>query len=226
MRLALACLLALAATTAAQAVVIEDFEDGNATEYIVVGDLAGAYQVTAQAAHDGNYGLQITGHSGAEGWIYRDDGQVHVQQGDLISIWTRTMQVGDNYSRNYLGFGATAGGCYSAVVALNTQSLLIQYNPGYGYAALAEVGYPIQTGHWYRVEIDWQVGGQIDAYLYDSDGVTLLTQVSAVDNSITNGGIAFRSFDSGYAAYFDTVEIPGPTATASTTWGGIRGLYR
>lgn len=215
----------LIVATTSQATVIEDFEDGNIVEYTAVGDVQA--QATNAAAHDGNYGLQMNGHTGAEGWIYRNDGQVQLGQGDVISIWTRTMEVTDNFSRNYIGFGATPGGCLSVVVALNTQSLIIQNNAGYGYNNLAEVGYPILPGHWYRVEIHWAVGGQIDAYLYDSDGTTLLTQASANDNSIVSGGIAFRSFDAGRAAYFDTIDRnPGPVAVRESTWGEVKSLYR
>ena len=50
------------------------------------------------------------------------------------------------------------------------------------------------TNHWYLVQVTWGVGGSITARLFDSDGVTLLNAVSAVDNSIVSGGLAFRGF--------------------------------
>lgn len=220
---ALVSMMALVAVP--QAEVIEDFEDGNWTEYTVVGDVQAA--VTAAAAHDGNYGLEFIGHAGGEGWIYRDDAQVHVEQGNVVGFWSRTMEVMDNYTRNYHGFGATAAGCYSVVIAPNTGTLILQFNSGYGYSTLADVPQVWQMGHWYYLEIDWQVGGTITAYLYDSDGTTLLNTVSAVHNTFTGGGIAMRSFDNGYVAYFDTISRDGGiTPVAESTWGGIKSLYR
>jgi len=219
---AFGCLLVFAA--AAYATVIEDFEDGNISEYTVIGDVTAL--VTTAAAHDGTYGLEFRGTDLAEGWIYRNDAQVHLQQGDVISLWARTMEVPGGYTRCYCGFGATPSGCYSAVLAPNTSEFLIQLNSGYSYTNLASVAQSWQLGHWYKVAIDWQSGGTITAYLYDSDGTTLLNSVTAVDNTFTQGGIAFRSFDSGYAAYFDTISREGAVPTQSTSWGSIRALFR
>lgn len=217
-----ACILALAVTASAQ-YVIEGFEDGDISEYVVVG-IANP-SVTAAAAHDGMYGLDFPGPVGA-GWIYRDDAAVHVQQGDRISWWTRTPN--GTSTRNYLGFGATAGGCYSVVLGVNTNQLLLQYNNGYGYSNIAAVPHVFAALKWYRVELDWGVGGGMVAYLYDSDGTSLLNSVVAADNVITGGGLAFRSFDltSGTSGYFDTVTLLNTIAVEPTSWGSIKSLYR
>ena len=103
-----------------------------------------------------------------------------------------------------MGFGATASGTYSIVMAPNTGALIIQKHAGYGFADLASVAQTWQANHWYRLEVDWQVGGTIIGRLYDSDGVTLLNTVIASDNTIKSGGIAFRAFDGN--TLFDTVQ--------------------
>ncbi len=212
-------------TVVPQAEVIEDFEDGNISEYTFIGDVQ-AY-VTNYAAHDGNYGLVIAGHAGAEGWMYRNDSQVQVGQGDVIGFWSRTMPVTDNYTRNYQGFGASAAGCYSAVLAPNTSTFILQLNSGYGYATLADAPQSWQLGHWYYTEVTWHAGGLIVADLYDADGVTLLNSVSATNNTFTSGGIAMRSFDSGHEAYFDTItRNGGPTPAGEQTWGAIKSMFR
>ena len=212
-------------TVAPQAEIIEDFEDGNIDEYVFVGDVQ-AY-VTDYAAHDGAYGLVIAGHAGGEGWMYRDDAGVQVAQGDVIGFWSRTMEVTDNYTRNYQGFGATAAGCYSVVLAPNTTSFILQLNSGYGYSTLADAGQSWQLGHWYYTEVTWDAGGMITADLYDSDGVTLLNSISASNNTYTSGGIALRSFDSGHEAYFDTISRNGgPTPAGEETWGTIKAMFR
>jgi hypothetical protein len=201
----------------ALAATIEDFEDGNISEYTNTG--AGA-AVTNAAAHDGNYGLELTNGSG--GWIYRDDAQVHNQQGDVVSYWAHT---GGDTNRIYLGFGATAGGCYSAVIAPNTTSFIIQLNAGYGFADIGTVSQTWQANHWYRVEVHWGTG-TIQALLFDSDGTTLLNTVNASDNTFTNGGLAFRGFVGAAPVYVDTIDLNGPTATLDTSWGRVKGLYR
>ncbi len=68
---------------------LESFDDGNVDEYTGV---LKSYpevppdqvSVTAAAAHDGPFGLQYRGQLG--NWILRDDADVHVEQGDLLSV--------------------------------------------------------------------------------------------------------------------------------------------
>jgi hypothetical protein len=174
----------------------DDFEDGNINEYTVLGD---THSVTEAAAHDGSLGLE----SSWGGWIYRDDPAAQVAQGETISFWVRVLP---ETGRNYAGFGASAAGTYSVITAVNTDEFLIQLNQGYGYM---DIGTSPQTWNdqWYRVEVQWGSGGQIVARLYDSDGATLLNTVSALDNTFTAGGIAFRAFGSTPSGYLDTVQI-------------------
>lgn len=240
--LALACVLFV--TWQAHASVIEDFEDGDLTEYKWTSPAILA-SVTTAAAHDGMYGLEAEATDLSD-WIYRDDGQVHVEQGDWISYWVRTGA--GSWQRQYSGFGATADGCYSTVMAENTNQFLIQYNEWYGFVDLASTAQTYLHDHWYRVEVHWDFGGAITADLYDSDGVTLLNTVSTVHTAITQGGIAFRGFSTdwtekasvdgvpvdstepiqpSYPIYFDTIErSTGPIATGVSTWGSVKALYR
>ncbi len=216
----MACLLPMAAT----AVVIDDFEDGNVTEWLQAqgGDPIGT-RVTAIAAHDGQYGLEAG--TIRTGWLYRNDAQVQLTQGNTMSVWTKIPN--STWTRNYIGFGATAAGCYSAVLGDNTNTFIIQLNSGWGYSELASTPYVFINAYWYRVEVVWGVGGLITANLYDSNGTTLLATVSAVNNQFTQGGIAVRNFDSGTPAYFDTFERDGgcsPVETAS--WGQVKEMFR
>jgi hypothetical protein len=61
------------------------------------------------------------------------------------------------------------------------------------------------ANRWYKVIVEWTVGGLIDVYLYDSDGSTLLNTISATDNTWNSGGIGFRGFGLG-DYYFDTYD--------------------
>ncbi len=187
--------------------------------------------VSNAAAHDGNFGLEFFGAEplvsnanahgvGGTGWLWRDDAGAFAGQGDIISWWTRSPLSG----RNYLGYGASLGGCYSVVIGVNTSSFIIQQNINYDFSDLASVPFSWQSNYWYRVELIWSVGGGMNANLYDSDGTTLLTSVATSNNLWTGGGIAFRSFSG--PGYFDTVTTQGPVSVDSESWGGVKRLYR
>ena len=179
----------------------DSYEDQALSEYTAVGS-GGVYTVTTPASHDGFYGLE---GSQAGGWIYRDDPDAVVAQGETLSFWVRPKS---NEGRAYVGFGASAAGTYSVAVAPNTGQFLLQRNDSYGYL---DIGSSAQTwqNKWYRVEVRWGAGGQITATLFDQDGKTVLNSVSALDNTYTAGGIAFRAFNG--PKFLDTVQVcPSP----------------
>jgi hypothetical protein len=74
--------------------------------------------LSATNAHDGMYGLSDPG------WYYRTDVSIGIP-GDVLTCWVRP---GDG--RAYLGFGASASGCWSLVAAPNTSQLLLEQNSG------------------------------------------------------------------------------------------------
>ncbi len=215
-----ACLALLAGTAVAD--IVDDFEDGNMDEWTMTPDPVG-YQITAAAAHDGALGCEV--YSTRTGWLWRDDPQAHCGQGNTVACWTK-LNV-SSWTRNYFGFGASAGGCYSAVLGDNTNTLIIQYNAGFGYETIADTPFVFINGYWYLLEVDWVVGGTITANLYDSDGVTLLATVTAVDNRITEGGVAMRTFGDSYdPGCWDTITRDGLVPTESNTWGSIKAMFQ
>jgi len=186
-------------------VVIENFEDGDIAEYSVPsGD---THSVTAAAAHDGAYGLEDSNPGTAAKWIYRDDPDVQVAQGDTISYWVKLLD-DETLGRAYCGFGATAGGTYCIIAAANSNTFLIQKNVGYSYNTIGSVSQYWASNKWYRLEVEWGIGGDIVGNLYDSDGTTLLNTVTASSDTYTSGGIAFRGFEH---VYVDTVERCKPS---------------
>ena len=149
--------------------------------------------LTLEAAHDGGYGVKLQDLRGS---LYRDDQQVHVQQGDLISVWVKS-----SWSAN----GWFLFGNYSIHLYGYDRQIAIQKSGGAGpgTADLVRVKQELLGDHWYRLEVAWEVGGTITARLYDSDGATLLNSLSANDNASTSGGIGFAC--DGYSTeYFDT----------------------
>jgi hypothetical protein len=177
---------------------LQDFDDGLLTGYTFLS--VNNASVTAAAAHDGPFGLQL---GSVTEWMFRNDPAVAVQQGDTISAWVQAAGAPGG-GRLYVGFGASASGTLSMVLGGNSGSLVLQRNTGYGFESLGEVLQTWTPNKWYRFEIVWGVGGAITGKLYDSDGTTLLNTVTGNDTTITSGGLAFRGF--GPTFFVDSVQ--------------------
>src|SRR5262245_842730 len=196
-------------TGGAAPVSLQNFDDGQLTGYTFLGPNNAS--VTAAAAHDGPFGLQL---GSVTEWMWRNDAAVAVQQGDTISAWVQA--AGAPTGRLYVGFGASATGTLSMVLGGNTNTLLLQRNTNFGFADIGVVPQTWVANKWYRFEIAWGVGGSITGRLFDSDGVTLLNTVTATDTTITSGGLAFRGF--GPTHFVDTVLRGG---RANEDWYSI-----
>src|SRR5205085_8301858 len=68
------------------------------------------------------------------------------------------------------------------------------------------------ANHWYRIEVTWGPDGSIVGKLFDSNGTTLLSSVSATASLFSAGGIGFHA--TGHDKYWDTVTA---VATSSGT---------
>jgi len=137
-------------------------------------------------AHDGTYGISNPG------WAYRTD--VVAGPGITMTAWARPSS--STSGRFYFGFDATSSGCKSFVMAPNTTELLFQRNTSYGYSDVADVSQSF-TSKWYRVEV--VVTGSIaTGRLYDSDGVTLINELTHDFGSMGTGGMAMRGYSFGY----------------------------
>lgn len=208
--------IGLVSTTGATSSTIEDFDDGDITDYTFVSSCSGP-TISAAAAHDGPFGLKSIGGC----WIYRDDAAVQVSQGDVLSVWVQFSDAVDG--RAYFGFGASAAGTLSFVLAPNTGDIRFQENPNFGFTSLDTSAQSFVANKWYRAEVEWGLGGSLTGRLYDSDGQTLLNTVTSASTLFTSGGIAFRGFSSVKA--FDTVTVvvtpPPPLPPVGVQNGGF-----
>ena len=203
--------IALTAAVPAQAVVIESFDSGS---YGAAWTVNVTPTITAGAAHDGAFGVADNNAA----WAYRTD--VTVNTGDTLSAWVRP-----GSGRFYLGFGASAGGASSFVIAPNTGDIGFQNNPGYFFNSLNTSSFSFVPDKWYLASVTF--GSNVTGNLYDSDGTTLLA--SLVASGLTNtagGGVAVRSF---HGVAFDTISlsgaVPEPASRALTIVGfGLVGV--
>src|SRR6516164_3310972 len=158
--------------TAPSVSVIENFEGSNLSAYSTALRFAPSAVILPIAAHDGLQGL--VKQDGYE-WMIREDSGSTVHAGDTVSVWTQFAGVADG--RAYLGFDShdiapahaslSTGGTLAVVMAANTNQLIIQRDAGSnGVASFTNVATTPQTyqpDHWYRLEAQWGVGGNITA---------------------------------------------------------------
>lgn len=163
---------------------IEDFETGGWPKAPWVVSAGGV--LSPAYAHDGSYGLSDPG------WAYRTDVSLG-NPGDSLSWWVRPTS--STAGRAYLGFGASASGCWSLVAAPNSGELLLQLNSPYAsYTVVAEAPQAWVAGKWYKAAVEFSSGGTVTGKLYDSDGTTLLNSVTYTGVTGLPGGVAIRSF--------------------------------
>ncbi|MDZ7802600.1 PEP-CTERM sorting domain-containing protein [Thiohalophilus sp.] len=203
--------------TSARAVIIDDFEDGNITEYSSTGtSLAATGIVDGSHAQAGSFGLGMGTDLGLQNdWLYRTD--ISISEGNVLSSWVRF----GNSGRAYLGFGADANGTQSFVLAPNTEDIRFQDNFGYGFSELDISSQTFSFNRWYRAEVIWSTGGAVTGNLYDSDGTTLLNTVNSSVSYSSTGGLALRGFSN---VSFDTIElnpaaVPEPATLALMALG-------
>ena len=217
--------------------VVDDFDDGNKSEYKdKFTGVPSNTSVTAEAARDGAYGLQQGGDTGLQGWLIRTDTPAQVQPGQTISVYVNsqgTAVAGEDWSRAYFGFGAGSKGAYAIIMGVNTGQFLLQKvtQSYYTYEDLAKAPQVWERDHWYRMEVEWRTGTTGDnlvGRLYDLavvDGALterLLNTISAKDTTYRSGGIAFRAFSSN--KYFVTVmRKPTTSGSAANALASISG---
>jgi hypothetical protein len=189
MKLLPALLLAFALPASAQ--VFEDFEHNNLGLYVVVGS-GTSTSINPASAHDGLLGVGFA--SGASPWYYRTD--VSFGAGSVIRSFVRVGTAASG--RAYVGFSADASGCWSAVAATNTNSLVLQENAAYGFTERAMVPFTYTPGTWYQLEVDWAANGDMTVKLYDELGTTLLASTPTyASGQVATKGISMRGFANG-----------------------------
>ncbi len=156
-------------------------------------------------------------HSGSQsllnpGWHYRTDVTVG-NAGDKLEGWAYPGGSG----RFYMGFAASAAGCFSLLLAPNTSNLVVQQNSGFGYLDVAATPFTYTLNQWYKLEVEFVSSTSITGRLYDSTGTTVLATVNYTAASSLVGGVAIRSFSNVYID--DMKTITGPNLTVSATLG-------
>ncbi|MCZ7606712.1 MAG: hypothetical protein M5U25_11720 [Planctomycetota bacterium] len=143
-------------------------------------------------------------------WHYRLDQNIGGVTGHKVSCWVYPAAS----ARTYMGFAATANGCYSLTLAANTSELCIMNSANWGYTIVATTAHTYSLSQWYKLEVEWTSSTAVIGRLYDSSGSTVLKTVSYNIGSVVSGGVAIRSFSSNYID--DFAYLTGPAISTST----------
>jgi len=166
-------------------VVLDDFEDGNITEYS--GD-TDRFQALAVAAYEGAYGLRYN-YADSGGGIYRLTPAV--SQGNTYKWWLKVYNDPIDWCEHALfRFGVQDGTHYYAAgfdVDCTTLRLL-KLDPG--LTVLGSVAIAPVRDTWYQLTLAWAAGGGMT--LSWSGGAQ---QATGSDNTYATGGFGFEGWN-------------------------------
>ena len=210
----------------AQAAVIEPFTGGQlSAPGWSTGIGADASAFLATPAPDGSYGIALS-----EGeWSYNN--YLSLLPGQTLSAWINpgpspTIDNNAQGGRIYLGFDAGASGAYSFVAASDSNELGFQDNTGYATPAFAASAPQSYNDQWYLLSVALSAdGGTATAYLYDTDGTTLLNTLSQTGLSSANTGLALRGVGGAAITTISTVPLPAAWPLMASALG-LLGFFR
>ena len=208
--------------------VVDDFDDGNITEYSLD---TGLFNVGSTFAYGGGNGLDTSGNESARA----DDGIVRTDQNITRGSIIRYMKYIDT----------TAGASDESCTLFAVQSLSAGVNQNYGICfkvlgtdrlsivrdaentdqfggvTILSSTNPTFTTGWYEVEVDWQTDNSIDLALY-TDAGALVATTSASDSTYTSGGYGFTYW--GFNGGWDSFTTRPRTDTKPTVFIGAEQL--
>jgi len=179
--------------------VVDDFEDGNITEY---GGDTGAFQtVTSPACATGSSAaLEGTSDGSTAQRIFSTSGlNAYPQPGDTIEFCFNPQdsesQVGFFYGHSS---AVVTDDGYEWFYAPTANAMQLFRADNGSFTKLGETTVTVTPGEFHRVTIDWGVGGGHTLTLFESDG-TQSGQFTVTDSAYSNQGIGFSANGSAFA---------------------------
>ena len=193
--------------------VIDDFEDGNRSEYRQLGIVNASFPNSPTI--NGSRALQLTNMAASYGLASDDQstGQLphYPHQGDLFRAWFRFEDPPSQGERFTLGFGRDGSGrYYSASVEKNSSGLTWNVDlRSLGSGQSSSFTATLSTSTWYAFDISWKPG-DIDLDLID--GANTSVGSTSIPNNGDNGDdhIRFEALvDPNHTFLWDYAHIAG-----------------
>lgn len=198
-----------------EGIVIDDFEDGDLSEYTFDYGSSGA-SVTEAAAYTKDQALEL---SDTDIRMVDPDAGPTPGRGDTLS--TR-MQIADNDPWAVFMYGVKdLNNCYAVRIRPDIDKISILKQGGGSWSELTGkyLSFSITRGVWYEMEIDWQTDC-VHTLTISGEGNSATTSCS--DSTFSEGGIGFDHLvgSSGGTAYHDSVQIEPLVGNYETSMDG------
>lgn len=190
------------ASTSTGGTIIDDFEDGDLSEYSFDRNAAGA-SLVSNPTYDGSHALQIDATNtellSTSGLNY------FPRAGDTFSCWVRGTNGAADVNFTY---GAQdKNNRYVARVSFDRDNIvLFRYENGTLHTLAQQYGITVGEDSWYNIEINWGDNNTHQFTLQDASG-SEVAQISSTDSTWTSGGVGYDAYmnTSGGTVYFDYV---------------------
>ena len=193
--------------------VIDDFEDGNLSEYEHDTTRSGRASIVSSPTYKGSYAFMIRDEPTEV--ISTSGLDAYPSAGDTFSYWVRGSGGADMTNFRY-GVQNHSNGYFVRVNIAEDRLKL--YSLETGDATLLDgqtSGFTLNQNMWYRTEVTWETDGTQTVTLYNTDG-TQLAQVSGSDTKWNSGGIGLDAYpSSGQSVYFDYMAVSEATQLGS-----------
>jgi len=184
---------------------IDDFEDGNLSEYSFDRGSSGASLVSSPTYH-GSTALEIS-ETNTE-LISTSGLNTYPQAGDAFRYHVRATDGADDVNLTYGVQDHTNR--YLVRIDFADDNLQIWRHEGGTSYVLAEQnsGFALDEDTWYEVGVEWAEDGTHTVRLFDAQQRVQLAQVTATDSTWTSGGIGYDAYlGTGGTVYFDYVTM-------------------
>jgi hypothetical protein len=184
---------------------IDDFEDGNLSEYSFDRGASGA-SVVASPTYHGSNALAISGTNTE--LISTEDLPNYPSIGTSFGCWVRatggaeklnfTYGVQDHDNRYYVNLNFNKNR-FSLYRWDDSSTVTLDFN---------DSGFTVSEDAWYKINVYWNRDGSHIATLYDESGHRLV-QAQATDTTWESGGVGYDAYlaTSGGTVYFDFVTL-------------------
>jgi hypothetical protein len=186
--------------------IIDDFEDGDLSEYNHDTTRDGRASIVSSPTYDGSYAMEINNEN-AE-LISTSGLAAYPAVGDTFSYWIRGTGGADDVNLSY-GVQDHNNRYFVRVDIANNDLMLARYqSESITWLNKNTGGFTLSQDTWYEVEVTWSESGDHTATIYDGSG-SQVAQVSASgDSTWTSGGIGYDAYlSSGEYVYFDYVTL-------------------
>ncbi|MFC6734526.1 hypothetical protein [Haladaptatus sp. GCM10025893] len=186
--------------------IVDDFEDGDLSEYSFNQGASGASVVTSPV-FSGTKVLEIDGTNTE--MISTTGLYAYPAVGNTFSYWIRTTDGAEDINLSY-GVQDHDNRYYIRVDVVNNDLILSRYEDATTYQLASDSsGYTLSEDSWYEIEVEWRGDGRHIVTLYD-DSTTEIARVSATDLTWSSGGIGYDAYlATGGTVYIDYVHMGG-----------------